>query len=356
MKEDKAYIIRKIFIVITLILLTTTLGLILISFQMKTIKFNYYGNVKEVKTLSSTVQSFLLQNNVNISENETIYPSLNSQLTNGEQIVIEGKKELSKIDTQEYLKGYKPTVLKVVETAETIPYSNEQKENSSVNQGVTNVLQQGKEGQKINRSIVKYDGDSQVEKTDLQSEVAVAPQNQVVEVGTKINQIASRSSTVNLPSTIEVDSGFKQYNISLPLDEQKYAYNITKQYGIQYELLLALMYKESGYNASAANASGATGLCQIIFNYNKTSLNKIGVNSSDDLLNPYTNIMSGAYILSNDFTSARTISSDNSTIEAYALSSYNMGVAACLSRGIANTSYSNSIIYYRNRLLSTGGI
>lgn len=356
MKEDKAHIVKKVFIVVTLILLFATLGLVLITFNVKTVKLNYFGNTKTVKTLATTVQSFLLQNNINVSEDISVTPALDSKLTNGLEIKIDSKNQLSKINIDEIKKGYKPTVAKIEENTETLPYTDEKKENASVSKGQTKVLQEGKEGTKITRYIAKYVGENQTYKAELDSEVAIAPQNKIIEVGTKI---ATRSAAVNLPSTITTDSGFKQYNIKLPADQQKYTYNMCKQYGVPYELLLAIMYKESNFSSNA-NSGIAYGLCQINKNNMSSLKSKIGIT---DLFNPYDNIKAGAYLLSRCFASARNVSSDQSDILVYALNSYNMGTDAyhkyCSADGsfdVIDRNYSNSVINYQNRLINNGGL
>ena len=75
MEKDKAYKIRKTFIVITLILLFATAGLLVISTNVKTVTIDYYGQKTSVKTLSDTVDGFLLQNKVYVNENSTVEPS-----------------------------------------------------------------------------------------------------------------------------------------------------------------------------------------------------------------------------------------------------------------------------------------
>ena len=357
MKEDKAYLVRKVFTVITLILLFATLGLILIRFNVKTVKFNYYGTTKSIKTLATTVQSFLLQNNIAISENTAVTPALNSKLTNGIEIKINDKNQLSKINIDELKNGYKPTVAKIEETTATIPFEAQTKENSSLEKGKTQVLQDGKEGTQVTRYIAKYNGENETYRAQLDTEVAVAPQNKITEVGTKV---ASRSAVVNLPSTITSDNGFKQYNIALPLDEQKYTYNMCEKYGVEYELMLAVMYKESHFNANASSGI-ADGLCQINKG-NLSSLAKIGVTN---LFNPYQNIQAGAYILARCFKSADSLNLSGNDRLVYALNAYNMGAGTYYNTcevdddgtlNVRDRAYSNGVINYRNKLLTNGTI
>lgn len=357
MEKDKAYIVRKVFVIITLVLLFATFGLILIKMQMKTVKLSYFGQEQDVKTLATTVQSFLLQNNITISDNVSISPSLDSKITNGMNINLDSTTQQAKIDIESIAKSYSPTIAKIVETTEEIPFEEEEKQNASLYKGKTSVIQEGKAGQKVTRYIVKANGTEEVSRTQLDTLVASQPQNKITEIGTKV---VSRSSTIDLPSTIITDEGFKEYNIKLPADEQKYAYNMCEKYGVQYELLLAIMYKESGYNAYALSGASSYGLCQIHYsNFSKLS-RLFGISSLDDLYNPYINIQCGAYMLSIYFNSARNVSSDTDTIEIYALNSYNMGEGnyynLCYSQGVLNRSYSTSVISLRNKLINNGGL
>ena len=92
MKEDKAFIVRKILTVVSLILIFATAGLLAITTQLKTITFNYYGNVKSIKTLASSVDAFLLQNDICLNESAIIEPAKKSRLTNGMTIQFLVKK------------------------------------------------------------------------------------------------------------------------------------------------------------------------------------------------------------------------------------------------------------------------
>lgn len=62
-------------------------------------------------------------------------------------------------------------------------------------------------------------------------------------------------------------------------------------YGISYDLLKAVAYTESGYNASATSYCGAMGIMQLM----PSTANSLGVTDAYD---PYQNIMGGAKLLS----------------------------------------------------------
>ncbi len=354
MKEDKAYVLRKTLVIITVMLIFITAGISLVAMQVKTVTFNYFGDIKQIKTLSTTVGSFLMQNKININSDMKISPSRDTKIENNMEIKIYSEKVLSKIDTANMYAQYKPVVAKIIEVSEAIPFTEEKVDNPTINRGVTKISQEGSNGEKIIKYFVKYSGESEIYKVALQSDVKAEAKNKIIEVGTKLNPFISRSSQVIIPV---VDSGFKSYNIKLPVEQQQYAYTMSQNYGIQYELLLAIMYKESGYNPNAIGGGNSYGLCQIhISNYNNLS-NRLGISS---LLDPYDNIKAGAYMLAIYMGSAKRISSDTATIEAYALNSYNMGEGSyynnCFSKGIIDRGYSNSVISLRNSLINNGGL
>lgn len=354
MKEDKVYVLRKTLVIITVMLIFITAGISLVAMQVKTITFNYFGDVQTIKTLSTTVGSFLVQNKINVGENMLLSPTKDTKIENNMEIKIYSNKELSKIDTISMYASYKPVEAKIIEVAETIPYTEETVNNPTISRGVTTVSKEGTNGEKITKYLVKYSGESEISKVELKTDIKTAAQNKVIEVGTKLNTVVSRSATLVIPA---VDSGFKSYNINLPVDQQKYAYTMSQKYGVEYELLLAIMYKESGFNPNSIGGGNSYGLCQIHISNLGNLQSRLGITN---LLDPYDNIKAGAYMLSIYMNSAKSITSDEATIEVYALNAYNMGegnyYATCYSNGIVNRSYSNSVINIKNAIINNGGI
>lgn len=354
MKEDKAYVLRKTLVIITVMLIFITAGISLVAMQIKTVTFNYFGDKKTIKTLSTTVEGFLLQNKINLNEDMIVSPSKDALIDNNMEIKIYSKNELSKIDTMAMYAEYKPVVAKIIEVSEAIPFVEQKIDNPTINRGVTKIANEGANGEKITKYFVKYSGETELCKVALNSDVKSEPQNKLIEVGTKLVPIVSRSAPIIIPV---VDSGFRAYNIKLPVDQQKYAYSMCQTYGVQYELLLAIMYKESGYNPNAVGGGNSYGLCQIHISNQANLVNRLGIAS---LLDPYDNIKAGAYMLALYMGSGRRASSDPTTIQVYALNSYNMGegsyYANCYSKGIIDRGYSNSVLALRNALITNGGI
>lgn len=357
MKDDKAYIVRKVLVIVTLIMIVSTLGLFMVTTQINTISLDYYGTNITVKTLASSVQDFLIENNIIINNEDIVYPAMNATLTNGSKIKISSSKEYATIDIDKKLSNYVPEVAKIEEVIETVPYTEETLNNNTVARGTTNVIEEGSDGQKSIKYLVKYAGDVEVERAQISSEIIVEAKNKVIEVGTKLPTLASRSKIVETVAehVPTAEEGFKTYNISLPVEQQQYAFNICKKYGIEYELFLAVMYKESSFRSNATGIS-SYGLCQIHSSNFSMLTSRLGVTNFYD---PYDNMTAGAYILSTYFDIARRYVSGED-VEVYALNAYNMGdgayYAQCFSQGVLHRSYSTSIITMRNNLLSRGSL
>ncbi|MDD2376153.1 MAG: transglycosylase SLT domain-containing protein [Clostridia bacterium] len=354
MKEDKAHVLRKTLVIITVMLIFITAGISLVAMQVKTVTFNYFGDIKIIKTLSTNVESFLIQNKIKLNDDIIVSPSKDTKIVNNIEIKIYSAKKVSKIDAVSMYAQYTPIVAKIIEVSEAIPFEEEKIDNPAINRGVTKISKEGSNGEKITKYLVKYSGETEIYKVALNTDTKIVAQNKVIEVGTKLSPVISRTAPIIIPT---VDSGFKSYNIKLPVDQQQYAYSMCQNYGIQYELLLAVIYKESGYNPNSIGGGNSYGLCQIHISNHTNLRNRLGIS---DFLDPYDNIKAGAYMLSLYMNSGRKASSEAATIEVYALNSYNMGegnyFSNCYSQGIVDRSYSNSVISIRNRLINNGGL
>ena len=357
MEQDKLYFLRKSLVVLILILFLALVGIMLISTQVKTISLNYYGTNQTVITLADSVDSFLIQNKVYVEDDSNISPSLESKIENGMNINITSKTESAKIDLQSMQDNIQKITAKVEEVTEIIPYETEKSETALINRGLKTVIQEGTNGEKVIKYLIKYSGDKEIYRAELSSNINQEPQKEVIEVGTKIVNSVSRSSAVQSLDSIYLDDNFKLYNINLSAENQKYAYSLCMQYGIEYELFLAIMYKESGYNVNALGGGNSYGLCQIHVSNHANLRAKLGVS---DFFDPYDNMTAGAYLLSHYFSAARARVSSPEDIEVYALNAYNMGdgvyYQTCFSQGILHRSYSTTVRNIRDRLKANGGL
>lgn len=354
MVEDKAHFIRKALSVVCVILLFATVGLFMITVQVKTVTLDYYGTKQVVKTLSTNVQDFLIQNNIATSDNDMVWPEKNTTLEDGMVIEIKSNATLATIDINKLQEESIPMVAQIEEVIENVPYSEETKQNSSIERGIQNVVQEGSDGQVCTKYLVVYENNEVVERAKISSDVIAEPQNKVIEIGTKINTVSRSNIVQSLASVVPTEAdGFRYYNISLSRELQEYAFNICKKYGIEYELFLSVMYNESRFNPNASSGV-AHGLCQIHQSNFSSLSSKLGITS---LYDPYDNMTAGAYMLAMYTANAsKRVSGDDITV--YALNSYNMGEGAyysiCYSKGILDRAYSNTVLRVRNNLITTG--
>lgn len=155
---------------------------------------------------------------------------------------------------------------------------------------------------------------------------AVAPDNSTDQV----------SDTAAIAQPVEPD--FAYLDVPLSHELQKYTYDMCAQYNIPdyYELVIAVMQHESGFNASAISSTNDYGLMQINVCNHKWLANNLGL---VDMLDPYQNIHAGVYMLSNLLTKY-----DSPT---KALMCYNLGEAGARrywNNGVYSTKYSEAIL------------
>lgn len=109
-------------------------------------------------------------------------------------------------------------------------------------------------------------------------------------------------STGVAANTFWFTNGEFVYSDQIPLsyDLQKYTYSQCVQYGLEYELVLAIMWRESRFVEDAVNINSDgtqdSGIMQINDINKSWLLEKYGI---DDLMDPYQNIRAGTAMLGN---------------------------------------------------------
>ncbi len=355
MKEDKLQKFREFMTVLTVILLISSIGIYTFTYMTKTAYVKYFDNILVVRTMSQNVSELLQENNIYVNDDMTISVDLNAKVENDMQIVIDESSEYLKLDTDTIETHLASTATKIVSEEEVLKFGETQIDNNLIARGVTKITEEGLDGLATNQYFVKSSvSDEEIYKVKVDTTVIKEPINKVIEVGTNLALSVNRNANIIIP---KVDSNFKEYNINLSLEEQQYAYHLSQKYGFDYELFLAVMFKESSYRASAVGGGNSYGLCQI-HESNFTYLQKtLGISN---FLDPYENMEAGAYMLNLYLNSARKISSDPAFIEVYGLNSYNMGEGAyyslCYSQGILHRDYSTSIRALRDKIKATGTV
>jgi len=141
----------------------------------------------------------------------------------------------------------------------------------------------------------------------------------------EVETLESPYNTMSLDWDAEQIAGFKEYQIPeeyareggyFPVELQQFTYVICGNYGVDYELILAMIEVESSYRNDAESTCGAVGYMQVIEKWHKDRMERLNV---EDLSNPYSNIMVGVDYMAELLESYP---------EEIALGIYNMGYKA----------------------------
>lgn len=130
--------------------------------------------------------------------------------------------------------------------------------------------------------------------------------------------------------------------VPMATETQKQVYEIADEYGIDWTLLMAVIQKESRFDAYAVSESGDWGLMQINHvNHAQLSV-EAGVN---DFLDPVQNVRAGAYMLKQLL--------DKYQDPHMALMAYHMGetgAAEWWNQGVYTSAYSREVINIQREL------
>ena len=159
----------------------------------------------------------------------------------------------------------------------------------------------------------------------------VEPTTEIVEESTKIVE----SIEPTIPEEPE-EPGFIPLNVPLDEDIQKYVNSLCEEYGVEFNLAMALIFTESSFRADAKSGTSDFGLMQINKINHEWLSKELGIT---DFLDPYQNIKAGMYILGGlhkKYDNMHRI-----------LMSYNMGEGGARkawNNGVYCTDYSNKIL------------
>ena len=352
--------LRKLTVMFTCMVVFVTVGLVVVSFQTKSVTINYYGERITVNTMSNTVEGMLMQNGIPIDEKAIVYPNVETILKDNMEIRIYSEDEVAMLDISEYrASATVGTTERIIEEIQYIDYEKVEKSNANLYRGTKNTLQKGESGQKMVVYTAKYDANNNLISTNIISEtIQKEPVDQVIEVGTKIVPTSRYSAARITAKDLEVDAGFKKYDINLSLKLQKFAYNMCKKYNVPYLVFLGLMKVESNYRVEAKSKTGY-GMCQI----NPSNLaylkKKIG---TTDLFDPYQNIHAGVYWLSRYYKSWKG-SASGEELDLHAVNSYNWGegryrkyLKAEKGRDAYSWYYGKRVLKYAKLIEKNGGL
>ena len=287
-KQEKATVSLRKILIITLILLifAGTMSVMATNQKLTSVKILLSsGHEMDVITKSSKVSDILAENHVVVLEDEKVVPSLNEELSDNKTITItKGSKEEKKenISAEEILQSYTQIVEKIVTEEIEIPYETITKDISNGRYATQNrVVQAGSNGLKRVTYRIRYQNGAEIEKTEISSEVIKEPVDKIVEV--RVRQVTSRGGIVK--------GSVSEY--------QAYAQKRCFDYGwsdADFQALVKLWNKESGWNPSAHNSSsGAHGIPQAL------PASKMATAGSDYLTNYKTQIEWGLSYIRNRY-------------------------------------------------------
>jgi soluble lytic murein transglycosylase-like protein len=153
-----------------------------------------------------------------------------------------------------------------------------------------------------------------------------------------------------------VKDDFKKYDLPIGEDLQRLVWDLSKQYGIQYELILSIMKTESDFNPKAKSYDGSSmGLLQInIRNTFQGNAEQLGIKNAD-VFNPAHNIEVGTYILSQRRDSMQDNGYKDNSLDNAMLMAYRYGISGANSRMKSNNplnfDYVKKVLRFRDLLI-----
>lgn len=140
------------------------------------------------------------------------------------------------------------------------------------------------------------------------------------------------------PEVKAIEAKVTIYDVPIDLELLDHISGLSADYEIPVEIILAVIEKESSFNEKAVSAVGAKGLMQIIPEYHKDRMKRLGCN---DLFDPKQNVTVGVDFL------AELIKKNGGNLHK-ALTAYNYGQNGAndkfFSKGKESSSYSESVI------------
>ncbi len=163
-----------------------------------------------VLTSKNTVSEILRENNILVKNDEKVNPKMNEKLTENGTITITNKSEqeieIAKVSESDIetsldslLQAYDTIIEKIETKQEEIPYETIKKDVSNGAKSTSNkVIQKGQNGIKEITYKIKYQNNTEIERTKISEKVIKEPINKIVQVNSAV--VTSRESTTTRAS------------------------------------------------------------------------------------------------------------------------------------------------------------
>lgn len=214
-RNKKTFPIVRITLTIIGLILMSGVGVMAMTTKVNNVEITLAdGYQMTVLTSKTNISEILKDNNILVGENEKVTPRENEDITEDKKIVISNrtKQEIqvakiseSGIETtlDSLLEAYDEVVEKIEVKKEEIPFETIKKDISDGASSTKNkVLQQGKNGIKEVTYKVKYQNDTEIQRTKISEKTIQEPVNKIVQV--RSNVTSRGSDTIRgsgLPST-----------------------------------------------------------------------------------------------------------------------------------------------------------
>ncbi|MBR3002513.1 MAG: G5 domain-containing protein [Clostridia bacterium] len=265
----------KILILCAILILLSGVGAMAVTTNLKTVKIVLAsGYEMTVLTNKQTIKDILEENNIILQNNEKVSPNMEENLTETRTITILDKSkqevEIAKISESgletslnNLLDAYSKITEKIEVIEEKIPFETITKDISDGESNTRNtVLQEGEEGIKQITYKVKYQNDTEIERTKISEEITKEPVNKIVQVKSIVITTRSEIKRGSEGETAEVAT------TGTVADYQNYARERCYDYGwtdTDFSCLVNLWNRESGWNPQSYNrSSGAYGIPQAL--------------------------------------------------------------------------------------------
>ena len=203
-KDELASIsVKRIIIISIIFFLILGVSVLANNVQINSVKIKF-ANKHEITIMTSQtkVSAILEDNHIVLAENETVTPSLDSDITEDKTIIISNIGEEPavatdiidvELDVKEIVEDYTNITEEIITVEEEIPFETIKKDVSNGSRSTTNrIIQAGQNGIKKVTYKVTYKNDVEILREELSSEIIKEPVNKIVQVQTRM--ISSRSS------------------------------------------------------------------------------------------------------------------------------------------------------------------
>lgn len=204
-KDDKASIsVRKIILMVLIFGIILGASVLASNVKINNVKIEF-SNKHEISVMTSKtkVADILEENHIELTEDETVSPSLEEEITKTGKIIISkigdepveiASVEEINLDTEKIVDDYTNITEKIITVIEEIPFETVTKDVSNGSGNTTNrIIQAGKNGEKKITYKVTCKNDVEISREEISSEIIKEPVNKIVQVQTKA--VTSRTSS-----------------------------------------------------------------------------------------------------------------------------------------------------------------